>query len=88
MQRPRPFLRLALEWLIGGGALLAIVGLAVGYLGDEQERGAAFRTEMCKHAHEVMLDDQLNGALTDSERRAFLTAQLRASLKCAKEAGL
>jgi hypothetical protein len=79
---------MALEWLIGGGALLAIVGLAVGYLGDEQERGATFRAEMCKRAHEAMLDDQLNRALTEAEQRAFLTAQLRVSIKCAREAGL
>ena len=79
---------MTLEWLIGGGALLAIAGLAVGYMGDEQERGATFRAEMCKRAHEAIPDDQMNRALTDAEQRAFLGAQLRISAKCAREAGL
>jgi hypothetical protein len=73
------------DWLLGGGALLAIVTSTLGYLENGRQRVATLHIEACKRAHASITDDGLNPALTEPEKKAFLRHQLRISARCDRD---
>lgn len=81
----REVLRRAGEWVLSGGALLAILTSVLASLdrGDEHEQ--ARYIDACRRAEAALLDDRLNTAMTDAEKRAFVQRKLRIASRCDKD---
>ena len=78
-------MRAVLEWLFAGGALFAGVSAALTFSNAERENRIALRIEGCKRANDSLLDDQLNNALSPSQRQLHSEQQLRISMLCSKD---
>jgi len=73
------------DWLLGGGALLALVTASVSYVENDRGRDATLHVEACKRAHEAIIDDGLNPSLPEPQKQAFLQRQLRISDQCDRD---
>jgi hypothetical protein len=87
MQAQRRISLVLSDWLLGGGALLAIVTAGLGYLENGRGRTVTLRVEACKRAHEAIIDDGLNPSLREAQKAAFLRGQLRISAQCDRDIG-
>ncbi len=75
------------EWLLGGGALLALVTGLLNYFDKDQDRIDTMHREACSRAHEAIRDDVLNSSLPVPDKLAFLQRQLKVAQICDKDAG-
>lgn len=68
------------EILLGGGLLVTIFGLGGEAIKDWWRGNEA---EICRLAHETMLDDRLNPEVPPALRRQYLDQQARHAISCA-----
>ena len=65
-----------------GGALFAVLAGGYKFYADWREDRSSLSVEACRRADAAILDDRLNSALSDSERKAYLNRKLRISERC------
>jgi hypothetical protein len=78
--------RTLFEWLLAGGALVALASGILDYLKELRNLEAMQRMEQCKMARDALVDDRLNLDLTEAQRKTYLATQLRIAADCAKTA--
>ena len=83
----RPVLRAISEWLLGGGALLALVTGAIAFFDRDKDRIDTRHRDACANAHEAIRDDVLNPALSKKEQQVYLQRELRLAERCDKDVG-
>jgi hypothetical protein len=83
----RSFRRVLGEWLLGGGALLALVTGVVNFMNTASDRQDARHKAACEQAHAAILDDGLNQALSQIEQNAYLQRELKVAANCDKDVG-
>lgn len=86
--KPKRFRTKVFEWLIGGGALLAVGGMATDYAGTREQGLTTRHVEACQRAHEAITDDAYNKLLTPTEAQKFKAQQLLITERCSKDAEL
>lgn len=72
------------EWLLAGGALIALLSGVFDYFKVTRALEATRDLERCKAAREALMDDRLNADLSAAQRKQFLASQLKLALNCAK----
>ena len=78
----RSFSKGAGQWLLGGGALLTIVGFATNVQMERDQREAQLRITICQSAREILTDDKPNEALEPVQVKAMIDWALRTLQQC------
>jgi hypothetical protein len=76
------------QWLIGGGALLTVIGTAADVGKGWEEARTTRHVEACKRAHEAITDDNYNKQLSEGDARKYMDQELRIVQQCNKDADL
>lgn len=85
MTDKRTLRRIISEWLLGGGALIALVTGAISFFDRSKDRIEKRHQEACARAHDAILDDGLNPSLPEARKDAFIARQLYVASVCAKD---
>ena len=87
MTEKRPLRSVISEWLLGGGAVIALVTGAINYFDRDKERTESRHKEACSRALSAIVDDGLNPALSDAQKQAFIAQELNVAVVCARDSG-
>jgi hypothetical protein len=87
MAGKRPFPLIVIEWLLGGGALIALGTGAFNLFNSANERKDALHHDSCEHAHSAIQDDSLNSALDKAGQQEYLQRELKIAANCDKDVG-
>jgi hypothetical protein len=86
--KPKRFRTRLFEWLFRGGALIAVLAMAAGYIGNREGGATARHIAACERANAAITDDAYNRLLTDAEARRFELQQLQIAERCNRDVEL